>query len=369
MQRPQASCSTTQKFGPEAIFAIDSVLATTFEALFLKAGLKSRVLSEVRAEIWLRALGTLSLKGTLSLNRIGTLTAIKGRGGAMTMSKESLLLRARRRVRQSSGHAAQRLGLLPWLLPRRTDISCCGLSKTGTHSMAGLFKAYRAEHHPDRDTRLELAIGSLQGRLAKGSIERLLRRRDRVLWLEMESSTLAGILIEPLARACPTKRFVLTVRDVYSWCNSWFDHNLNFPKESRFTDLDRVRLQPEAFPSGRHDRPLQDRGFFSLAAYFSLWSRHTRRVLDVLPAERLLVVRTHEILARVTDIADFARVPASSLQPDYGWEFRTERKHGVLAALDPGYVSETAERCSGCLMKRFFAEITWEPRSPLNYDL
>jgi len=71
LQRPQASCSTTQKFGPEAIFAIDSVLATTFEALFIKAGLKSRVLSEVRAEIWLRALGT------LSLNRIGTLTAIK----------------------------------------------------------------------------------------------------------------------------------------------------------------------------------------------------------------------------------------------------------------------------------------------------
>jgi hypothetical protein len=286
----------------------------------------------------------------------------------MTMSKDSLLLRARRRVRQSGGRAARRLGLLPWLLPRRTDVSCCGLSKSGTHSMAGLFKAYRAEHHPDRDTRLELAIGLLQGKLAETKIERLLHRRDRALWLEMESSTLAGILIAPLARACPTKRFVLTVRDVYSWCDSWFDHNLNFPEESRFTDLDRVRLQPEAFPSTRHDRPLQDRGFFSLAAYFSLWSRHTRRVLDVLPAERLHVVRTHEILARVPDIAAFARVPANSLKPQHGWEFRTERKHELLATLDPGYVRETAERCSGDLMERFFGEITWEPRSPLNYD-
>jgi ketopantoate reductase len=38
------------------------------EALFIKAGLKSRVLTEVRAEIWLKALGT------LSFNPIGALT-------------------------------------------------------------------------------------------------------------------------------------------------------------------------------------------------------------------------------------------------------------------------------------------------------
>jgi len=282
----------------------------------------------------------------------------------MTMSDDSLLLRARRQVRRIGGHAARQLGLLPWLLPRRTDVCCCGLSKTGTHSMAGLFKAYRAEHHPDRDARLELAIDLLQDKLAEDEIERLLRRRDRALWLEMESSTLAGILIAPLARACSTKRFVLTVRDVYGWCDSWFDHNLNFPEQSRFTDLDHVRLQPKAFPPTRHDRPLRDRGFFSLAAYFSLWSRHSRHVLNTLPAERLFVVRTHELLARLPEIAAFAKVPAETLQPEHGWEFRTERKHRLLATLDPGYVHETAERCSGELMERFFGEVSWEPRSP-----
>jgi hypothetical protein len=222
--------------------------------------------------------------------------------------------------------------------------------------MAGLFKAYRAEHHPDRDTRLKLAIGLLQGNLAEDEIERVLRWRDRALWLEMESSTLAGILIAPLARACPTKRFVLTVRDVYSWCDSWFDHNLNFPADPQFTVLDRVRLQPETFPSTRYDRPLEDRGFFSLAAYFTLWSRHTRQVFEALPAERLLVVRTHELIARLPDIAAFASVPANSLHPKHGWEFRTHRKHRLLATLDPGYVRETTERCCGDLMERLFGE-------------
>jgi hypothetical protein len=229
--------------------------------------------------------------------------------------------------------------------------------------MAGLFNAYRTEHHPDRDLRIELAMGLIQGKLAEDKIERVLRRRDRALLLEMESSTLAGILIAPLARACPTKRFVLTVRDVYSWCDSWFDHNINFPEESRFTDLDRLRLKPDAFPPTRYDRPLQERGFFSLAAYFGLWSRHTRHVIDVLPAERLLIVRTHEILARLPEIATFARVPVSSLQPARGWEFRTQRKHQLLATLDPEYIRETAEHCSGELMQRFFSQTSWEPPS------
>jgi hypothetical protein len=275
------------------------------------------------------------------------------------MSTDSLTVRARRRVRQIGRHAAQRLGLIPWLVPRRTDICCCGLSKTGTHSMAGLFQAYRTEHHPDRQIRLELAIGLLQNKLDEDEIEKLLRRRDRALWLEMESSTLAGILVRPLARACARKRFVLTVRDVYGWCDSWFDHNLNLPEDPGFKNLDRVRLQPEAFPVTPYDRPLEDRGFFSLAAYFSLWSRHSRHVLDTLPTDRLLVVRTHELLASLPKIAAFAGVRTDSLSPERGWEFRTERKHHVLAMLDVGYVHETAERYSGEMMKRFFGNTSW----------
>jgi len=47
----------------------------------------------------------------------------------------------------------------------------------------------------------------------------------------MESSSLAGILIEPFLRAFPARKFLLTLRDVYSWCDSWIDHNINSPRE------------------------------------------------------------------------------------------------------------------------------------------
>src|SRR5439155_24760136 len=110
--------------------------------------------------------------------------------------------------------------------PRRLDVCCCGLSKSGTHSMAGLFESYRSAHHPDGDVRLPLATAYLRGEVDEDAATRILRRRDRLLALEMDSSSVAGILIEPLLAACPDKRFILSIRDVYPWFDSWLGHNI-----------------------------------------------------------------------------------------------------------------------------------------------
>src|SRR5580765_6221795 len=83
----------------------------------------------------------------------------------------------------------RRLMRLPFVPSRRFDICCCGLSKTGTHSMAGLFANYRSAHHPDADVRLRLTIGYLQGQLDAARAQRTLRRRDWLLRLELESSS------------------------------------------------------------------------------------------------------------------------------------------------------------------------------------
>jgi ketopantoate reductase len=62
------------------------------EALFVKAGLKSRVLTEVRAEIWLKALGTLSFNPISALTRATMIEICKFSGTrqlAATMMKEA----------------------------------------------------------------------------------------------------------------------------------------------------------------------------------------------------------------------------------------------------------------------------------------
>ncbi len=229
---------------------------------------------------------------------------------------------------------------------RRFDVCCCGLSKTGTHSMAGIFENYRSAHHPDADTRLPLAIGYLKGEVAAGVAERTLRSRDRHLYLEMESSSLAGILIEPLMIACPTKRFILTIRGLYAWCDSWIDHNINSPPQasSLFGTLDQIRLRVGDFPATRFDSPLIERGLSPLACYFQLWAGHNLRVLQTVPSQRLLVVKTEQLSDRFTDIARWVGVPPQTLRRDRGLLFTAPKKHRVLATLDHSYVRDTAQR-------------------------
>jgi hypothetical protein len=156
--------------------------------------------------------------------------------------------------------------------------------------------------------------------------------------------------------ACPQKKFILTMRRVEAWCDSWFDHQINSPspRSSRFAALDRVRLRPEEFSPTRHDAPLLARGLLPLACYFQLWTSHNRRALATIPESRLLIVKTEEIGDRLPDIARFAGVSATTLRPDRGWLFAAPEKHRVLATLDSSYVCETARRFCGDLTDRFF---------------
>jgi hypothetical protein len=257
----------------------------------------------------------------------------------------------------------RRGALAPFTLvrPRRFDLCCCGLSKTGTHSIGGLFESYRSAHHPDPKVRLRLAGRYLQGDVDEAVAQNVLRRRDRLLRLEMDSSTLAGILIEPLYAACPGKKFLLTIRDVYSWCDSWIDHNINKPPSdsSPWAALDRIRLRIDEFEPTRFDSPLTERGLPPLVCYFRLWADHNARVLEVVSPRRLLVVETGEILAKVAEIAAWAGVPPETLRTDRGWLFASPEKHHVLATLDKSYVQDTADRICGPLMSRYFPEVSW----------
>ena len=160
---------------------------------------------------------------------------------------------------------------------------------------------------------------------------------------------------EPMVQACPDKKFILTIRDVYGWCDSWLDHNLNAPPTatSLFGALDRIRLRIDEFPPTKYDAPLLAHGFPSLACFFQLWADHNMRVLQAVPQERLLIVRTADIAKRISDIAHWAGVPPPTLRVDRAWLFAAPKKHRLLAALDASYVRETTHRLCGGLLEEY----------------
>jgi hypothetical protein len=222
--------------------------------------------------------------------------------------------------------------------------------------MAGIFENYRCEHHPDAETRLNLAINYLKGDLDVAQVQKILKGQDRWMRLEVESSNLAGTLIEPMVNACPKKKYILTLRDPYSWCDSWLDHNINTPpkKTSLFAQLDHIRLRVEDFTPTKHDTPLTERGLPPLTCYFQLWASHNSNVLRAVPQDRLLIIKTQDIIEEIPMIARWVGVSVQSLRHDRGWLEAAPKKHAVLSELDPSYVRDTVEHNCGELMKQYF---------------
>jgi hypothetical protein len=225
--------------------------------------------------------------------------------------------------------------------------------------MSAIFGHYRTEHHPDAMERLGLASSYLREEIDDRAVGAMLRARDRETWLEMESSTLAGILINPMVEVFPRRKFFLTLRDAYSWCDSWLDHNINHPPSptSPWAQLDRTRLRVDDHAPTKFDTPLIEHGQFPLACYFQLWRAHNQAVLDAVPEDRLMIVKTHEIVDSIPRIASWLGIDPGSLLPEHGWEFAAPEKHGILRRLDDGYLRETAQRFCGELMNQYFPDL------------
>lgn len=226
---------------------------------------------------------------------------------------------------------------------------CVGDEKTGTHSVAGLFSAYRAEHEPEAHDLRPLVEARLRGDLADGDLERYLDAKDARLALEVDSSFLNGEIIDVLVPRYPGARYVLTLRDPRSWLDSKINQMVTYASP-RWLELRALRHGP---PTGHppEEAALATRGLPTLDGFFSEYARFNAQVVAHVPAERLLVLRTPDIRTRADRLAAFAGVPLGTLDLGRSHEFRGPVKHQVLDELDPGYLeAKLHEHCDALVL-------------------
>ncbi len=185
-----------------------------------------------------------------------------------------------------------------------------------------------------------------------------IRARDRELALEVDSSWFNGLILDFLAGEFPRARFVLTIRDCYSWANSEFRRVLHHPSQEPI----RVKLREFLYGStGAAHSPaeqvLKDNGLYPLAGYLARWTAHNEKVLATIPPERLLVVRTDQIRPRAFEIADFAGLPRHAVRLDRTHEYRNPVPRQIITEIDPNFLEQKIEQHCRPLMRRFFPEI------------
>lgn len=248
--------------------------------------------------------------------------------------------------------------LRPHVRPRRFHAFGVGGPKTGTHSLAGVFSRYRAWHEPLIEHFMQVIMARASGGLSDSAARDQIGKLDRRMWLEFNASYINYWLLDLLLDEYPQARFVLTIRDCYSWLDSMFNHVLarsHGEIQDQFHHWYIDSLSPGSHQDG--DRALAERGLWPLDLWLRAWNYHNARILALVPSDRLLIVCTQNIRRDIPRMAEFLGIPPDTLDAGRSHEYKAAAKFGLLSKIDQNYLhTQVAERC-GELMNRFFPEI------------
>ena len=258
--------------------------------------------------------------------------------------------------------------LAPRLLRRRFHAFGVGLPKSGTHSLAAvLAQNYRSRHEPEGSRLMEFITRWWDADAAEAEVREYLRDKDRRFRLEMDVASHNNFLLDLLLVEFPAAKFILTIRDPYTWLDSVFNF---FPFGDEEGRRFRRRIQQKYYRLGLEKHPpeeavLAQRGLLTLGAYFSRWAQVHREIIAKVPAERLLVIKTAEIGPSLSRIASFLGIPSRTLDAAKAHSFPTRQKLGILASLDSDYVEIQVRRHCSELLDRFFHGVKpfWRSRA------
>ena len=240
----------------------------------------------------------------------------------------------------------------------RVKAFCVGQAKSGTVSLVGLLsRNYRAAHEPERPELLDMILRESRGELSAGDFRKFLLERDARLNLEYDVSWVNQFVIGHLLDVFPAARFIVLVRDSYTWLQSAIGHLVSRELPSEIVNILPWWIKPEHYPHSVHDRALAERGLYSIAAYLHAWNDHINRCTPQIPEDGRLILRTHELARSHPRLADFLEIPLDTLDAGSGHQNRSTWADRIESLVDPAYVDDMVQSICGDNMARYFPEV------------
>ena len=255
--------------------------------------------------------------------------------------------------------------------PRLFHAYCAGLPKTGTTSIGNIFAHYRSLQEYRFREALEAVCRFKDGKTSKRELREFVRRRDDAGRPEMDSSCINYLFMDELLCEFPDAKFIFTVRDCYSWCDSIYNTLRN--------ELDNLKLHACETDIGREIALLGkgydfDYGMFrdekyvirhfgtALEEMLKVWS-HFEKIMARCPASRRIIIRTNDISGGIKRMAGFLGIMPETLISERSHSNITCRKHNILRKADPAMLKEKFDRyvSASSMMKEFFPEAGLKP--------
>lgn len=252
------------------------------------------------------------------------------------------------------------------LRKRLIQVYVVGMPRSGTVSLYDIFTPnFRADHEPESRFFTQKIVAYRMNRLDEQGMRHYLRRRDRRLGLELDTSYLNGEVVELLADEFPNARFVLTIRDVLSWTDSMMNFLLNKPefmtsRKPHIREHMEVQFGAPPYVYAPEEAILQELNLHPLSRYLQYWTDHNQRVINLVPPERLLVIKTTDIGHSSNAIETFLNLPPNSLDKAVHSNSAPTR-HSLLKKIPREFVRAQVRVHCDELMQKYFPELRDPP--------
>ena len=245
-------------------------------------------------------------------------------------------------------------------LPRKFHAYNIGTGKSGTHSISGIFQSnYRAAHEPEHYLFIQWLLENNISYYSEIG-EAYVRQRDNELNLELEASGLLSFLVKALVKTFPQAKFILTIRDCYSWLDSCINHQLNARRTQEVNFWWEYRdfcFRPALFEHCSQASVLADYNLYPLEGYLWHWQQINESILRGVPSENLLIVRTADIANSIERIADFLAIPLATLNPSASHLFKAKKKFYLMREIDRSFLDEKVSLYCKQIMDQYFPNI------------
>jgi len=196
---------------------------------------------------------------------------------------------------------------------RRFRVYCIGLPRSGTHSIANLFRTnFRADHEPYAGSTVKVIENMHRNRISSSKIIDHLLIRDKILQLEMESTHYLYRFVPQLVTLFPDSKFIMTVREPKSWLESEMNKNYQSVKGRIWSRLETIRY---GIYNNKHqnDSLKNIKGIYPVSSYLQYYRDHIEFVIKHVPEKRLMVLDTFTLQENINTLCDFIDVESYKL--------------------------------------------------------
>lgn len=195
-------------------------------------------------------------------------------------------------------------------------VFCAGLFRTGTTTMQEMFaRSFSSDHEFRLQDQLNVFERRLLGTISDAEIREFIHTRNAAKPLDMDSCGAHFSIVDFLVEEFPDAKFLLTLRDIYSWMNSCVGKLLGDFTGGWGSRAGALMNCLDVLPDGSFlltdERSMKVR----LEQMAKIWTGVNQRVIAAVPKERLLIVHTEDLVERSGEIAAFCGIDPDLLDP------------------------------------------------------